>query len=73
MAKRLPTRAAQYKYATTTVMTTERSNCATASKGRAYTLGRRGRFWEVRDPIGTLICLTVYKRGAAEVIRRLST
>lgn len=37
-----------------------------------YTIQRRGRFWEVLDPAGVLVCLTVYKRGAREVVRRLS-
>ena len=37
-----------------------------------YTIARRARHWEVRDPAGDLICLTVYKRGAQEVIRRLA-
>jgi hypothetical protein len=37
----------------------------------SYTIQRRKRFWEVRAPSGELICLTVYKRGAKEVIRRL--
>jgi hypothetical protein len=26
----------------------------------------------VRDPQGQLVCLTVYKRGAMEVVRRLA-
>jgi hypothetical protein len=30
------------------------------------------RWWEVRDPAGELVCLTVYRRGAREVVRRLS-
>lgn len=34
-------------------------------------INRRGRFWEVRDRTGELVCLTVYKRGAQEVVRRL--
>ncbi len=29
------------------------------------------RFWAVRDDDGELICVCVYKRGAAEVVRRL--
>ena len=29
------------------------------------------RFWAVRDAGGELICVCVYKRGAAEVVRRL--
>jgi hypothetical protein len=31
------------------------------------------RWWEVRDPKGELVCaVTVYTRGAAEVMRRLA-
>jgi hypothetical protein len=37
----------------------------------AYEIRRRGRFWEVLDATGELVCMTVYKRGAKEVIRRL--
>ena len=39
-----------------------------------YTIQRkeRSRFWEVLDSAGELVCLTVYKRGAVEVARRLS-
>lgn len=36
-----------------------------------HTIVKRGRFWNVIDPLGTLVCVTVYKRGAREVIRRL--
>jgi hypothetical protein len=36
-----------------------------------YTIRRRNRFWEVLDSSGDLVCLTVYKRGAEEVVRRL--
>lgn len=32
----------------------------------------KSRWWEVRDPTGELVCLTVYRRGAREVVRRLS-
>ncbi|HEX6909891.1 MAG TPA: hypothetical protein VF142_05840 [Longimicrobium sp.] len=40
----------------------------------SYTIQRkeRSRNWEVLDPAGELVCLTVYKRGAVEVVRRLS-
>lgn len=40
----------------------------------AYTVQKREqtRWWEVRDPAGELVCLTVYRRGAREVVRRLS-
>jgi hypothetical protein len=30
------------------------------------------RHWAVIDPANELVCLTVYKRGALEVIRRLT-
>jgi hypothetical protein len=30
------------------------------------------RFWAVYDADGSLICVTVDKRGAAEVVRRLT-
>jgi hypothetical protein len=30
-----------------------------------------GRFWALYDVDGTLICVTVYKKGAQEVVRRL--
>ena len=36
-----------------------------------YTIARYDRYWAVRDPAGELVCLTVYKRGAREVVRRL--
>ncbi len=36
-----------------------------------FEVRRSGRYWEVRDEGGHLVCLTVYRRGAAEVIRRL--
>jgi hypothetical protein len=40
-------------------------------KLNTYTIQHRKRFWKVRAPSGELVCLTVYKRGAKEVIRRL--
>lgn len=39
---------------------------------RACTIARYGRHWAVRDSTGALVCLTVYKRGAKEVVQRLS-
>jgi hypothetical protein len=42
------------------------------STSTIFTIQRRHRYWEVRDPAGELVCLTVYKCGAAEVIRRLT-
>jgi len=32
----------------------------------------RSRWWEVRDPDDELVCLTVYRKGAREVVRRLA-
>ena len=29
------------------------------------------RYWAVVDAAGALVCVTVYKRGAEEVVRRL--
>lgn len=34
-------------------------------------IARCHRHWEVRDPAGDLVCLTVYKCGEREVVRRL--
>lgn len=36
-----------------------------------YTIAPEGRAWAVHDAAGELVALTVYKRGAAEVVRRL--
>lgn len=36
-----------------------------------YTVSHRGRHWQVRDADGELVCVTVYKCGADEVVRRL--
>jgi hypothetical protein len=30
------------------------------------------RYWMVIDPAGELVCLTVYKKGTMEVVRRLA-
>jgi hypothetical protein len=40
----------------------------------AYKVVKRekDRWWEVRDPRGELVCVTVYKLGAVEVVRRLA-
>lgn len=35
-------------------------------------LEKYNRFWAVYDEAGILVCVTVYKKGAKEVIRRLS-
>ena len=51
---------------------TTQANAGTERAG--YTIERYGksRFWQVIDAEGELICLTVYKRGATEVVRRLA-
>ncbi len=37
-------------------------------------ISRHGqRFWAVRDGNDRLVCVTVYKKGAQEVVRRLSS
>lgn len=36
-------------------------------------ISRYGRFWAIYDTDGTLICVTVYKKGAREVVRRLQS
>ncbi|HEX8319395.1 hypothetical protein [Longimicrobium sp.] len=33
----------------------------------------KSRWWEVRDPDNELVCLTVYRKGAREVVRRLAS
>ena len=40
----------------------------------AYTIikQKHSRWWEVRDPDDELVCLTVYRKGAREVVRRLA-
>lgn len=35
------------------------------------TIEKRHRDWMVINPAGELVCITVYKRGAVEVVRRL--
>ena len=36
-----------------------------------YVIHKHGRAFAIADPSGTLVCITVYLRGAFEVIRRL--
>ncbi|HYW10600.1 MAG TPA: hypothetical protein VE871_01555 [Longimicrobium sp.] len=37
-----------------------------------WVIEKRHRDWMVIDPQGELVCITVYKRGAMEVVRRLA-
>ena len=43
-----------------------------ADPQRGYTIGRHGRNWTVKDPAGQLVCITAYRKGALEVVRRLA-
>jgi hypothetical protein len=47
---------------------------APAAAQPAYTIAKQkhGRWWEVGDPAAELVCLTVYRKGAREVVRRLA-
>jgi hypothetical protein len=45
---------------------------ATEPDGYTYHKRKNSRWWEVRDAEGELVCLTVYRRGAREVVRRLA-
>jgi hypothetical protein len=49
-------------------------NSAASAEPQPYTIAKqdKSRWWEVRDAAGELVCLTVYRRGAREVVRRLS-
>ncbi len=37
-----------------------------------YSISRYKRFWQVTDADGRLVCVTVYRCGAKEVVRRLT-
>ena len=41
-------------------------------EGGIMEIRRHGRYWAVYDAEGTLVVLAVYKKGAAEVVRRLT-
>ncbi|HYW12387.1 MAG TPA: hypothetical protein VE871_10520 [Longimicrobium sp.] len=56
-------------------MAAKRKTQANGGKGQAgYTIEKYGksRFWAVIDAAEELVCITVYKRGALEVVRRLA-
>jgi hypothetical protein len=48
------------------------SDCTMTVTVGAYRVSRHGKLWELRDAAGELVCLTAYKKGAIEVVRRLS-
>jgi hypothetical protein len=45
---------------------------AAAKPGFTIIKQKHSRWWEVRDPDDELVCLTVYRKGAREVVRRLA-
>ncbi len=53
-------------------MTKKQKRADSAPQQAGYTIEKRHRDWMVIDPQGQLVCLTVYKRGAVEVVRRLA-
>ena len=55
-------------------MRAAKNSAAPAAEPQPYTIAKRGksRWWEVRDAAGELVCLTVYRLGAHEVVRRLN-
>ena len=55
-------------------MARKQNSADSAPQQARYTIQRRdrSRHWMVLDPQGELVCLTVYKRGAVEVVRRLA-
>jgi hypothetical protein len=51
----------------------QQDNAPAPAAQPAYSVVKREKDrWEVRDPKGELVCVTVYKRGAVEVVRRLA-
>jgi len=52
--------------------TLRRKLASTTTHPRIFTIHKHKRFWQVTDPDGQLVCLTVYRRGAKEVVRRLT-
>jgi hypothetical protein len=44
---------------------------APAPAGTGHSFTKRGRAWAVHDSGGELVALTLYRKGAAEVVRRL--
>ncbi|WP_420125544.1 hypothetical protein [Longimicrobium sp.] len=53
-------------------MTRTQKSAASASQQTGYTIRKKDRNWMVIDPAGQLVCITVYKKGAVEVVRRLA-
>ena len=60
-----------YTYGCKHTEQTEKAQSAVSEDAGTIRISKRGRHWAVTDPDGQLICLTVYKKGAEEVKRRL--
>lgn len=43
-----------------------------AKPGYTVVKQKKSRWWEVRAADNALVCLTVYRKGAREVVRRLA-
>jgi hypothetical protein len=54
--------------------TKQKTRAGGAKKQAGYRIQKYGksRFWAVIDAAEELVCITVYKRGALEVVRRLA-
>jgi hypothetical protein len=48
------------------------TTCEPNASRPGYTIQKYGREWKLIDPVGQLVCITVYKKGAEEVVRRLT-
>jgi hypothetical protein len=44
---------------------------APAAAQPGYSIRKHNRNWKVMDPAGLLVCITLYRKGAKKVIRRL--
>jgi hypothetical protein len=56
-----------------TVAKKQQDNASAPAAQPTYSIVKREKDrWEVRDPKGELVCVTVYKCGAVEVVRRLA-
>jgi hypothetical protein len=55
-------------------MADEQATPTTAGENTGFRVEKREdtRWWKVLDPAGELVCLTVFRRGAREVARRLN-
>jgi hypothetical protein len=53
-------------------MAKKKAEAPAAEQQPGYTIQKKDRNWKVVDPHGALVCITVYKCGAVEVVRRLA-